>query len=118
MIASEGSEKKRAVPSASKPKTLKDCLSRNVSAVMYYNFSRVVNDLFLLRGLQISDELPAILRKPWRSAQALVWTAHVPFGDPVYRTELRQGSHEPRSRKIRPPLDVNLWACKSSLSEN
>jgi hypothetical protein len=62
MIDSEGSEKKRAVPSAPKPKTLKDCLIRNVSAVMRYNFSRVVNDVFLPGGLQISDEPPATLK--------------------------------------------------------
>jgi hypothetical protein len=37
MIASEGSEKNRAVPSAPKPKTLKDCLIRNVSGVMRHD---------------------------------------------------------------------------------
>jgi hypothetical protein len=83
MIASEGSEKKRAVPSAPKPKTLRDCLIRNVSAVIRYNSSRLADDLFLLRGLQISDELSAILRKPWRRVQALVWTARLQLGGPV-----------------------------------
>jgi hypothetical protein len=39
---------------------------------MHYNFSRVVNDLFLLGDLRISYELHAILRELWRSAQALV----------------------------------------------
>src|SRR5437868_5405899 len=77
-----------------------------------------LNHLLYRCGLRICDELPAILRKLWRSAQALAWTAHVPFGDPVCRTELRQGGHGPHSGKIRLPLDVNLWACKSSLSES
>jgi len=39
MIASGGSEKKRAVPSVPKPKTLKDCVIRNVSIVMHYDLS-------------------------------------------------------------------------------
>jgi hypothetical protein len=88
MIASEGNEKKRAVPSAPKPKTLRDCLIRNVSAVMRYNFSRLADDLFLLCGLQTSDEVPAILRKLWQRVQALVWTARVQLGDPVSHPEL------------------------------
>src|ERR1700761_4919324 len=117
MIASEGSEKKRAVPSAQKPKTLKDCPILNVSAVMRYNFSRVGKDLFLLRSLQISNGLPAILRKPWLSIQALVWTARVQLGDPVSPAELVQGKHEQLASGIRPTVGVSLLACKSSPSE-
>jgi hypothetical protein len=73
IIDSEGSEKKRAIPSVPKPKTFKDWIIRNVSAVMQPNFPRVVNDLLLLRGLQISDKLAAILKNPSRRSQALVW---------------------------------------------
>jgi hypothetical protein len=117
MIASEGSEKKRAVPSAPKPKTLRDCLIRNVSAVMRYNSSRLADDLFLLRGLQISDELSAILRKPWRRVQALVGTARLQLGGPVSHAELGQGEHERLASGTWSTFGVSLSACKSSPSE-
>jgi len=51
-------------------------------------------------------------RKLSRSAQSLVWTARVQFGNPACRVELRQGGHERPAGETRPPFGVNLWACK------
>src|SRR5579875_1811770 len=59
ITASEGSEKKCAVPSAPKPKTLTDCVMRNVSAV--------IPCTFLVRG---SDGL--LIGKTARRFQSLL----------------------------------------------
>ena len=105
-IASDGREKNCAVPSAPKPKTLNDCPIRNVSAFMRCNFSRVVNDVFLLRGLH---------RKSWQNVQALVRTACVPLDDPVSHAELLQVGHKRPATGTPPIFGVNLLACELSL---
>lgn len=78
-----------------------------------------LNHLLYRCGLRTSDELPAILRKFWQSAQALVWSARGQFGNPVCRVELRQGGrHEPPPDETPPPFGVNLWASESSPCES
>ena len=57
--------------------------------------------------LQTAGAHHEMQRKLSRSAQALVWTARVQFGDPVCRVQLRQGAHEPPAGETRPLFGVN-----------